>query len=61
MKKRVRMIASGFGFWVSHLQQHGYRDLVDEIDKADAMLAPSPCPNGRDGPLPTVYRPTGGG
>lgn len=30
--------------------------LVDKIDRADAMLVPSPCPVGPNSPLPTVFR-----
>lgn len=52
----VRRTDWGFRFWLDHLRRHGHRKLVDEIDRCDAMLAPSACPTGRDQPLPSAYR-----
>src|SRR4051812_40671604 len=42
----------GYRHWVDFLRRRGHRQLADEIERSNGMLAPSPCPNGNAGALP---------
>ena len=39
----------------SSSKTYGYRELNDEIDEANAMIAATPCPVGPHSPLPMAY------